>query len=72
MKMGVFWDVVPCSLVEIDRLFRGAYCLHHQGDRAGTSETSVSLYETTPATSQKTVIFNCAFTPPKQRDTKQI
>jgi hypothetical protein len=28
----VFWDVAPCSLVETDRRFRGAYCLHHQGD----------------------------------------
>jgi hypothetical protein len=32
MKMTVFWDVVPCSLLEIDRRFRGAYCLHHQDD----------------------------------------
>jgi hypothetical protein len=31
MKMAVFWDVMPCSLVEIDRRFRGAFCLHHQG-----------------------------------------
>jgi hypothetical protein len=27
MNMTVFWDVVPCSLVEIDRRFRGAYCI---------------------------------------------
>jgi hypothetical protein len=27
----VFWDVAPCSLVEINRCFRGVYCLHHQG-----------------------------------------
>jgi hypothetical protein len=32
MKMIVFWDVVPCSLVDIDRRFRGAYCLHHHPD----------------------------------------
>jgi hypothetical protein len=32
MKMAVFWDVAPCSLVDIGRRFRGAYCLHHQGD----------------------------------------
>jgi hypothetical protein len=32
MKMTVVWDVVLCCLVEIDRRFRGAYCLHHQGD----------------------------------------
>jgi hypothetical protein len=27
-----FWDVTPCSLAGVDRRFRGAYCLHHQGD----------------------------------------
>jgi hypothetical protein len=32
MKFTVFWDVAPCSHVEVDRRFRGAYCLHHQGD----------------------------------------
>jgi hypothetical protein len=32
MKMAVFWDFAACSLVEIDRRFRGAYCLHHKGD----------------------------------------
>jgi hypothetical protein len=31
MKMTVFWDIAPCRLAEIDRHFRGAYCLHHQG-----------------------------------------
>jgi hypothetical protein len=31
MKMAVFWDVAPCSLVDVDWCFRGAYCLHHQG-----------------------------------------
>jgi hypothetical protein len=30
MRMAVFWDVAPCSLVEVDRRFRGTYCLHHQ------------------------------------------
>jgi hypothetical protein len=32
MKSRVFCYVAPCSLVVIDRLFRGAYCLRHQGD----------------------------------------
>jgi hypothetical protein len=30
MKFRVFWDVVPCSYVEVDRRFRGVYCLHRQ------------------------------------------
>jgi hypothetical protein len=30
MTLTAFWDIPPCSLVEIDRRFRGAYCLHHQ------------------------------------------
>jgi hypothetical protein len=34
--MTVFWDVEPCSLLEIDRRFRGAYCLHHQSDDEGS------------------------------------
>jgi hypothetical protein len=30
MKMRSYWGIVPCSLVGVDRRFRGAYCLHHQ------------------------------------------
>jgi hypothetical protein len=30
--MKFSWDVAPCSHVEVDRRFRGAYCLHHQGN----------------------------------------
>jgi hypothetical protein len=29
-KMIVFWDVAPCSLVDINRIFRGAYCLNRR------------------------------------------
>jgi hypothetical protein len=32
MKIDVFWDAAPCNLVEIDKSFRAACCLHHQGD----------------------------------------
>jgi hypothetical protein len=54
--MTAFWDIVPCSLIEVDRRFRGSYCLHHQGDHASiialimdalyASETSVYFNET--------------------------
>jgi hypothetical protein len=32
-KITVFWDVAPCSLIEVYRRFIGACCLHHQGER---------------------------------------
>jgi hypothetical protein len=32
MKMAIFLAVAACSLVDIDWRFRGAYCLHQQGD----------------------------------------
>jgi hypothetical protein len=33
-EMTAFWDIASCSLTEVDRRFRGAYCQHHQGDAA--------------------------------------
>jgi hypothetical protein len=30
--MMVVWVIAPYSLVEVDRRFRGAYCLHHHPD----------------------------------------
>jgi hypothetical protein len=44
LKMAVFWVIVPCSLVQAYRHFRGACCLHHQGDHP---EMSVNFYQTT-------------------------
>jgi hypothetical protein len=26
----VYWVILPCKMI-VDRRFRGAYCLHHQG-----------------------------------------
>jgi hypothetical protein len=37
MKFRVFWDVAPCSHAEVDRRFRGAYCLNHRLDDDGSS-----------------------------------
>jgi hypothetical protein len=31
------WDRAQCSLVQVDRRFRGAYCLHNQGDGRGST-----------------------------------
>jgi hypothetical protein len=54
MRMAVFWVVAPYSLVEVYRRFRGACCLHHNGDEAAlmmeaasTSETLVNFCQTT-------------------------
>jgi hypothetical protein len=41
MKMAVFWDVAPCSLVETDRHFILVM------DAVRTSGTLVNFYETT-------------------------
>jgi hypothetical protein len=42
MKTAVFWVVLPCSLIEPYRRFRGACCLHHQGM---TFTVAVSIFE---------------------------
>jgi hypothetical protein len=62
IKMAIFWGVAPCNLLDTDRHFRGAYCLHHQGDctltmgQVSTSELSITT-TLQGTTSQKTVIF---------------
>jgi hypothetical protein len=38
--MRAFWDIAPCSLVGVDRRFRGACCLYHEGDE--TSQVKIS------------------------------
>jgi hypothetical protein len=30
IKVTVFWDLASCSLIEINRSSRSAYCIHHQ------------------------------------------
>jgi hypothetical protein len=44
LKTTVLWTVVLYCLVEVRKSFRGACCLHHQGNEAVcTSETSVNF-----------------------------
>jgi hypothetical protein len=40
--MIAFWDKAPCSLVEEHQCFRGAYCLHHEGNEH--QSTAVRLH----------------------------
>jgi hypothetical protein len=58
-KMTVFWDVAPCSLLEIDRRFRGACCLHDRCDDGGSKHlwNIGQFLRDCTATSQKAVIF---------------
>jgi hypothetical protein len=47
MKITAFWDTAPCSLVEVNRCFRGEYCLHHASIVALTTQavlTSETVY----------------------------
>jgi hypothetical protein len=44
MKMTVFWDLAPCSLVEVYRRFSAIVALMMEA--ASTSETSVNFYQT--------------------------
>jgi hypothetical protein len=43
MKMTGFWDVVPCSLINTNRHFRGACWLLHQGNDS-SPEPEISSY----------------------------
>jgi hypothetical protein len=43
LKMIPFWVMVRCSLIEVDRHYRGEYCLHHHCDNEG----SMHLYNIT-------------------------
>jgi hypothetical protein len=37
------YNILGGSAVEIDRYFRGAYCLHHQGDNGLVADTDNEL-----------------------------
>jgi hypothetical protein len=32
LKMIAFWDIPLCTVIEVNRRFRGAYCVHQQGE----------------------------------------
>jgi hypothetical protein len=44
LKIAIFWDVAACSLVDIDRRFKGA---HPDVRGSKIPETLVSIYQTT-------------------------
>jgi len=63
MKMTDFCNITPCNLVEVDRSFRGGYCLHQRGDNGGTAHILKHRSASTElhgAIRQKAVIFTFA------------
>jgi hypothetical protein len=61
MKMAVFWVVAPCRLVEVYQCFRGACCLHHQGDENRENLKSQRKETDWPNTVHETILLNCQF-----------
>jgi hypothetical protein len=54
LKMTSFWVIVPCCLVEADRRFRNAYCLHRgMMEAVRTSDVGILKWDYT----QKAAIF---------------
>jgi hypothetical protein len=47
LKIVVFWDVTPCTLVNRYQRFGGICCLHLQGDTEGSSKVFDNMYQTT-------------------------
>jgi cephalosporin hydroxylase len=35
VKITAFWNIAPCTVVEVGRRFGGSYCLYHQSDGGG-------------------------------------
>jgi hypothetical protein len=58
VKFGVFWDVAPCSLVGVDRRFRGVYCLHHQADDSVVRTASIRAMNHLPDDAGSTYLWN--------------
>jgi hypothetical protein len=51
MKIAVFWNAMPCTLVGMYWCFGGTYCLHLDGRPCNLSERPNDI------TSQNTIIF---------------
>jgi hypothetical protein len=64
MELTAFWDTVLCSLVEIDRRLRGAYCLHHHTIPEGCQLHTRRRENLKPHNNISVLyLVNCAFCP---------
>jgi hypothetical protein len=62
IQFRVFWDVAPCSHVEVDRRFRSAYCLHHQSAPLPVTKWNIvagSWFASLSFRSDRTVLHIC-------------
>jgi hypothetical protein len=72
-KTPVFCDVAPCSLIEIDRRFRGAYCLHRQGDDDGRNKHFWNIGQFLPHfTAQHPRTQSSSYSPPWEPEISQL
>jgi len=55
--MAAFWDMAPCSRIEVDRRFRGVYYLHHWCSQYEPLKRRSVCTRIHSATSQKTVKY---------------
>jgi hypothetical protein len=55
MKSSALWVIAPCSLVEVERRFKGVYCLHCQDDDEGSVKRRRASTTLDDAVSQKAV-----------------
>jgi hypothetical protein len=62
MNMAVFWDVAPCSLVEVYRRFGDDCYLHHQDDEISDgNKTSGFITGRSFLTNEATISFSAAW-----------
>jgi hypothetical protein len=61
--MTAFWDNAPCSLIEVDQHFRGAYFPYHQGARTHVHATTINqnAYFSQLIAEQQHISLKCNF-----------
>jgi hypothetical protein len=59
IKITMFWNVTPCSLIEVQRCFGGTYCSHLHGRRVSQAVSQQEADDTGPhgVISRKMVLF---------------
>jgi hypothetical protein len=69
-KVTAFCDIAPCSFVEIDRRFRGAYYSHHQGTDDGDISQKAVIFTQLPYSAVKHELITDIVAEPKVQQCK--